>query len=151
MSGRDGNGEWLGTFQDLLVPLSADAISARDLGIRFGLAPGLAPVHLVLVSASTRTGASTRTSTEFLTFSRLAWKPSSLENDREFEASKHKNFSTCSTHGYYTLRNSCIWKSRSRGSFRDLKVSKKVRKKLGILKARAAWQGALTISPGAHY
>ena len=52
---------------------------------------------------------------------------SSLEN-HEFEVSKYEIFSKCSTHGYYILRKSCVLKPRIRGSFRDLKVSKKVRK-----------------------
>ena len=63
----------------------------------------------------------------FLTF----LETSSLEDYHEFEVSKYKIFSRCSTHGYYTLRTSCISRPRTRGSFRDLKFPRKSREKVG--------------------
>ena len=47
---------------------------------------------------------------------RLHWKTSTCKSCHEFEASKYKIFSKCSTRKYYMLRNSCVLKPRIRGS-----------------------------------
>ncbi len=57
----------------------------------------------------------------FMTF----LETSSLENYHEFEVSRYKTFSKCSTHGYYIWGKYCIFKHRIRGSFRDLKFPRK--------------------------
>ena len=81
---------------------------------------------------------------------RCPWKSSSLQNYHEFEVSKHKTLSTCSTRGYYILTQSRILKPPESSSFRGSKSlrehleSHQKNKKFAIRRPRTGTSSRLT-------